>query len=385
MTQAAETLLLKQPTLSKDEIAFLYAGDLWITARDGSHPRRLTVQKGRKTSPYFSPDGQWIAFSADYDGNQSVYIIPREGGMPRRLTYHPYPDFVRGWTPDGKTVLFSSTLNSMSRRVRRLFTVPLDGGLPVPLPMHMAERGDYAPDGLRLAYTPYFEPFWSWKRYRGGMTLPIWVLDLQSYEHIEIPHENASDTFPCWLGDSIYFLSDRCGTMNLFRWQAGASAEQIVPNVEQVTHHTDFDVRSLTAGDGLLAYEQGGRIHLYNPQAHKSTTLNLTIAADLPYTRPHFEKADRYIYNAALSPTGQRSVFEVRGDIYTVPAKKGDIRNLTHTPGINERDPSWSPDGNTIAYFSDASGEYELIISDQKGMQKTNIPLGKRSFFYAPL
>lgn len=378
MTQPTETLLLKQPTLSQDEIAFLYAGDLWTAARDGSQPRRLTAQKGRKASPYYSPDGQWIAFSADYDGSQSVYILPREGGMPRRLTYHPYPDAVRGWTPDGTAVLFSSTLNTISRRVRRLFTVPLEGGLPTPLPMPMAERGDYSPDGQRIAYTPFAEPFWSWKHYRGGMTLPIWLLDLSGYAQIEIPHENASDTFPCWLGETIYFLSDRAGVMNLFRWPLGAQ------KVEQVTHHADFDVRALTAAQGRLVYEQGGRIHIYDPAAGQSTALHIAIAADLPYTRPHFEHAERYIYNAALSPTGQRAVLEARGDIFTVPAKKGAVRNITHTPAVNERDPAWSPDGQSIAYFSDASGEYELVIADQKGAQKASIPLGQPSFFYSP-
>src|SRR5581483_8179265 len=215
---AGETLLLKQPTVSANHIAFVYAGDIWIADLDGQHPRRLTAQKGRKQNPMFSPDGQSLAFSGDYDGNMSVYVIPIEGGAPRRLTYHPGPDLVRGWAPDGERILFASARESISARARRLYTVALDGGLASALPMPMAERGVFSPDGRRIAYTQYYEAFWSWKRYRGGMTVPIWVLDLASYAHVEIPHENASDTFPCWVGNAIYFLSDRAGVMNLFQY-----------------------------------------------------------------------------------------------------------------------------------------------------------------------
>ena len=194
----SETLLLKQPTISNEHIAFLYAGEIWIAGLDGTNPLRLTSQKGHKTQPYFSPDGNLIAFSANYDGNMSVYCISKDGGSPKKLTYHPEEDTVRGWTPDGKNVLFSSEYTSNIHRKRNLFTVSLDGGLPVPLSLPMAERAAYSPDGKFIAYTQYMETFWTWKRYRGGMTLPIWVLDVASFDHVEIPHVNASDTFPCW-------------------------------------------------------------------------------------------------------------------------------------------------------------------------------------------
>jgi len=374
-----ETLLLKQPTISSNEVAFLYAGDIWIAGRDGSQPRRLTAQSGRKSNPYFSPDGQWIAFSANYDGNQSVYVLPKEGGSPIRLTFHPDEDWVRGWTPDSRQVLFASTRESISIRVRRLFTVPVEGGMPIALPMDMAERGTFSPDGRYLAYTPFNEPFWSWKRYRGGQTVPIWVLDLKTYDHVEVPHVNASDTYPCWIGDRLYFISDRNKTMNVFCWQKPSQ------EVEQVTFHADFDVRSLNAGAGWLAYEQGGRIHLLEPETGKETPLVIAITPDLPSVRPHFKKAAHSILHYDISPSGQRAVFEAHGDIFTVPAKKGEIRNLTQTTGIAERYPAWSPDGQSIAYFSDASGEYELVISDQKGSKKTTIPLAKPTFFYSPV
>lgn len=373
-----ETLLLKQPTISSDAVAFLYAGDIWTASRDGSHPRRLTAQNGVKSSPYFSPDGNWIAFSGNYDGNMCVYVISQEGGSPVRLTFHPEEDSVRGWTPNGSQVLFASSREAIHARVRRLFTVPIDGGMPAVLPMDMAARGAFSPDGKYLAYTAYLEAYWSWKRYRGGMTVPIRVLDLATYNHVTVPHTNASDSFPCWVDDQLFFLSDRNHTMNVFRWQRTSN------DIQQVTFHTDFDVRSLTAGAGMLTYEQAGRIWLLDPAAGHATPLIISINPDLPSCRPHFKRAARFIQSYGISPSGQRAVFEARGEIFTAPAKKGDIRNLTRTPGAAERDPAWSPDGQSIAYFSDASGEYELVISDQKGIKKTTIPLGKKTFFYSP-
>jgi tricorn protease len=379
-TQATnETLLLKQPTISANHIAFVYAGDIWIAGLDGQHPRRLTAQKGRKQNPLFSPDGLSIAFSGDYDGNMSVYVVPIEGGSPRRLTYHPGPDLVRGWTPDGAQILFASARESISARARRLYTVSLEGGLAGALPMPMAERAAFSPDGRQIAYTQYYEAFWSWKRYRGGMTVPIWILDLATYAHAEIPHENASDTFPCWVGDSIYFLSDRAGVMNLFQYDRGAQA------VAQKTFHEDFDIRSLAGGAGRLAYEQGGRLHIFDPSSGAARALSIAIAADLPYTRPHYQPAEPFIATCGISPTGTRALFEARGEILSVPAAKGEIRNLTNTPGVADRDPAWSPNGQSIAYFSDASGEYELVVCDQKGAQKRVYPLGKQSFFYSPI
>jgi tricorn protease len=375
-----ETLLLKQPAVSAEHVAFLYAGDIWLAERDGRHPRRLTAHKGVKSAPMFSPDGQWLAFSANYDGNTSLYVINQAGGSPRRLTFHPGEDWMRGWTPDGQRILFASARDNPTIRYRRLYTTSLDGDFPEALPMPMAERGSYSPDGSHIAYTPIPEPFWSWKRYRGGQTLPIWVLNLATYDHVEIPHINASDTFPCWLGDAIYFISDRNQTMNLFCYHTRTQA------VSQITHHEDFDIRSLTAGDGVLAYEQGGRIHIFDPATGQHNRLAIHIAADLPHTRPHYKKAAPYIRHAAISPTGVRAVFEARGDIFTVPVKKGDIRNLTRTPDAHERYPAWSPDGRAIAYFSDANSEYELVLSDQTGLkEKTFIPLGKKTFFYTPI
>jgi len=374
-----ETLLLKQPSVSAQEVVFLYAGDLWIADRSGNSPRRLTAQKGMKSRPHFSPDGSRIAFSANYEGSQSVYVISREGGAPHRLTFHPNSDYVCGWTPDGTRVLFASELTMPHFRSTRFFTVSEEGSMPTPLPMDMAFRGSFSPDGKYIAYTRYSEGFWTWKRYRGGKTSPIWVLDLDTYDYIEIPHENANDAFPCWSGQDVYFLSDRCHTMNVFHWDA------VSRKVEQVTFHDDFDVRSITAGPDCLAYEQAGKLHLFDPQEKKSVPLKVSIAADLPEIRPHYKRASNAIRNCGISPTGQRAIFEARGEIFTVPAKKGNIRNLTHTTGVCERFPAWSPDGQFVAYFSDAGGEYDLVISDQRGVQKTTIALNKKTFFYSPI
>ena len=372
--------LLRQPTVSQEHVAFLHASDIWIANRDGSAPRRLTVHRGIKSAPMFSPDGRWIAFSGNYDGNMSVHVIPPEGGSPQRVTYHPGASLVRGWTPDSQRVLFASSRETPSARYHRLYTVGLDGAFPEPLPMPMAERGAYSPDGSRIAYTPVADAFWSWKRYRGGQVGRIWVLDLASHDYIQVPHEDANDSFPCWDGNAIYFVSDRANTMNLFRYGLESGT------MTQLTHHADWDLRSLTACDGILAYERNGDVHLFDPATGRDTRLEITIAADLPHERPRYRRVNHHIKHADLSPTGARAVFEARGEILTVPAKKGDIRNLTRTPDAHERYPAWSPDGQRIAYFSDASGEYELVIVDQTGLkERETISPGDRTHYYSPI
>jgi len=372
-----ETLLLRQPALSAEHLAFVYAGDLWLADHRGSHVRRLTATPGHKQTPHFSPDGRFLAFSGNDDGAASVYAVPVEGGTPRRLTFHPGDDLVRGWTPGGE-VLFASARLTISARVRRLYTLPLEGGHPVALPMPMAERGAFSPDG-RLAYTPFAEPFWSWKRYRGGMTVPIRLLDLGTLDEVEVPHENATDTFPCWLEGTLYFLSDRRGVVNVWQHVPGTG------DAQQVTFHDDFDVRSLTAGSGRLAYEQGGRVHLLTP-GEAPETLPIRVTADLPNTRPRHVKAAPHVTSFNLSPSGARAVLAARGEIVTVPTGKGDPRNLTNTPGACERDPAWSPDGQSVAYLSDAGGEYRLVVADQRGGVRRTYPLGETpSFYYSPL
>jgi tricorn protease len=374
-----ETLLLRMPAISRENVAFVYAGDIWIVNREGGQAKRLTVHQNVESDPKFSPDGRWIAFTGDYDGNMDVYVLSAQGGSPGRITFHPDADIVRGWSPDGKQILFASSRFSHARAYSRLFTISREGGFPEVLPMPMAERGDFSNDGSSIAYTPIRDAFLTWKRYRGGQTTPVWVFDLQTHQIREIPHENASDTQPVWLGNTVYFLSDRKHTMNVFGFDLSSG------RVSQITHHEGFDVKSLSAGGGVLIYEQAGRLHLLNPAEGTSVELKIHVDPDLPCVRPHFEKALPFIRNMDFSPSGKRALFEVRGDIFTVPAEKGDVRNLTKTPGVHERFPSWSPDGKWIAYVSDDSGEYQLRICDQKGMEKPKtIILGDPTFYYSP-
>ena len=378
--QTEKPLLLQKPTINRTHVVFSYAGDLWIAPREGGEARRLTVGPGIETDPYFSPDGTLIAFSGEYDGNVDVYVVPATGGVPRRLTWHPDADRVVGWTPDGKRILFSSSRHSYTR-VSRLFTVPVEGGFPEEVPLPMAEQGSYSPDGTRLAYVPLRPAFIAWKRYRGGRTTPIWIADLKDSRIEKIPRDNSNDFYPMWVGDRIYFLSDRNGRFSLFAYDLKTrQVREVVPN-------SGMDFKSASAGPDAIVYEQFGSLNLYDLKTGRTRRIPITLAGDLPTIRPSFERVARSIRDAGLSPTGVRAVFEARGEILTVPVEKGDIRNLTNSAGVADRYPAWSPDGRRIAYFSDESGEYALHIADQSGLGPTEkIPLDNPpSFYYSPV
>ncbi len=375
----AQPLLLQKPTVSKSQIAFSYGGDLWVVGREGGEARRLTAGIGVETDPHFSPDGSLIAFTGEYDGNRDVYVVPAAGGEPRRLTHHPDPDTVTGWTPDGKRILFRSTRSSYSR-FARLFTVAVEGGgLPEELPLPMADEGAYSPDGRRIAYVPLPHAFDAWKRYRGGRTSPVWIADLSDSRIEKVPRDNSNDFAPMWIGERIYFLSDRNGPVTLFYYDLKTK------KVLEALPASGLDLKSASAGPDAIVYEQFGSLHLYDLKSGREHAVDVSIAADLPQTRPTFEKVARYIESGGLSPSGARAVFGARGEILTVPAEKGDVRNLTNTPATADRYPAWSPDGTHIAYFSDESGEYALHIRDQNGMgDVTKIKLPP-SFYHSPL
>ena len=303
------------------------------------------------------------------------------GGVPHRLTYHPEPDIVVGWSPDGKDILFLSgraAWNDFSQ----LFRIHADGsGLPVDFPLPSADSGSLSPDGKQIAYTPFNQWQRAWKRYHGGQTQPVWIVDLATLDLTKVPRDNSNDSNPLWIGDKIYFLSDRNGPVTLFSYDTKSK------QVEQVVENKSFDLKSASAGPGGIVYEQFGSIHLYDTAAHAEHPVDITLHGDLPALEPGLTVIDPHtILNAAISPTGARAVFEAHGDIFTVPAEKGDARNLTNTSNAAERDPAWSPDGKSIAYFSDASGEYQLFIRDQNGIAPPKaIDLGPSpSFFYAP-
>ena len=378
---APKPLLLRHPTLSRDKIAFCYAGDIWTVSREGGDATRLTAGVGSKCDPYFSPDGQWIAYTAEYYGNPDVFVIPAAGGQPRRLTSHPSFDAVTGWTPDGKSVLFVSGRSS-AVDPPRLFTVPLAGGFPTELPLPMASSGSFSPDGSHIAYTPKFQWQDAWKRYRGGQTMAIWIARL-SDSHVEkIPRNNSNDTNPMWVGNRIYFLSDRNGPFSLFAYDTGTR------EVSEVVKNSGLDFKSADEGPGGIVYEQFGSLHLLDLNSGKEKAVEVRLHGEFPEVAPHFEKLEaKRILNANISPTGARAVFEIHGEIVTVPAEKGDIRNLTNSPSVADRDPAWSPDGKRIAWFSDESGEYALHIRDQNGLgDVTKINLGApASFYYSPV
>jgi tricorn protease len=379
--QSEQPLLLQKPTLSRDHIAFVYGGDLWIVGREGGEAKRLTTGIGIETRPYFSPDGSRIAFTGEYDGNVDAFVIPASGGIPSRLTYHPDSDEVLGWTPDGKQVLFRSSRHSYSF-FNRFFTIPVTGGFPTEIPLPMAEEGSYSPDGARMAYVPI--PQWqaAWKRYRGGQTKPIWIVNLFDSSVIEkIPRDNSNDFNPMWVGQTIYFLSDRNGPVTLFAYDLNTK------QVTLVVQNDGFDLKSACAGPGAIVYEQFGALYLHDLASGQSQRIDVRVVGDFSEVRPYFQKVKaNNLSNTGLSPTGARAVFQARGEIVSVPAEKGDIRNLTRTTNVAERDPAWSPDGKWIAYFSDESGEYALHLRDQSGLGEVRkINLGEPpSFFYSP-
>jgi tricorn protease len=357
-----DTRLLASPAITEGKIAFVYADDIWVADADGGAARRLTSHPGEEQSPAFSPDGKHLAFTASYDGNVDIYVVPVEGGEPKRLTWHPGDDIVRGFTPDGK-VLFASQRAVFSRRHSQFFTIGVEGGVPQPLPVPIGDMGAISPDGKYLAYTPLGERFRQWKNYRGGTVSRIWILNLSDLSHEEIPKPAAgcNDTEPMWIGKTVYFLSDRGGEFNLYSFNPGTK------ELIGLTDHGDFPIEHASAGAGKVIYEQAGYLHLYEPDSKRSTQLKVGVAADLAETRPRRVSNPKLVRSADISPTGKRAVLEYRGEIVTIPAKKGDPRVLTQTPGAHERSPVWSPDGKSIAYFSDASGEYALHVRPQDG------------------
>ncbi|MBN2172077.1 MAG: PD40 domain-containing protein [Candidatus Krumholzibacteriota bacterium] len=377
-----DTRLLAEPDCSADQVVFTYAGDLWVAPLAGGTARRLTADVGRERRPRFSPDGTLIAFSGEYDGNEDVFVIPAEGGEPRRLTWHPGEDVVQGFTPDGSAVLFTSQRSAHTRRIAQLFTVPIGGGFPERLPVPRAAKAEFSPDGEVVAYLPLGEVFRQWKHYRGGQASRIWLQDLSDASVLQIPQPEGrcNDTDPMWFAGRFFFLSDRDGEFNLYCF------DHETGTVEQRTFHDDFPVVAAAAGPGGIVYEQAGWLHRFDPATGASGRLVIGVAADLPEARPRWAAGDEWIRHWDLSPSGARAVFEFRGEIVTVPAEKGDPRDLTRTPGAHERWPAWSPDGARIAWFSDAGGEEALHVAPQDGAGAARVyPLAGAGFYDRPL
>jgi tricorn protease len=375
---SGQPLLLQKPTLSKTQIAFVYAGDLWTVSRDGGDARRLTTGPGIETNPIFSPDGSTIAFTGEYDGNVDVYTVPAAGGVPKRLTWHPSADVVLGWSPDGKKILFSSNRESYVN-VPELYTMDLNGSFPEKLPLPWGWEAAYSPDASRLAYVPMRRAFSAWKHYRGGDTTPIWLANLSDSKIEKVPRDNSNDYCPMWIGGKVYFLSDRNGPATL--WSYDTHSHQVKEEVK----NSGLDFKSAGAGPDGIVIEQFGSLSLFDLKSGKVKPVPVNIAGDLPEVRERMVNVSRRLTNAHLSPSAARAVFEARGEIITVPAEKGDVRVITNTPKIMERTPAWSPDGKTIAYFSDASGEYELHLAPQTGMGPVaKIAMPEPGFYRSP-
>ena len=376
---AQSTRLLHQPDVSARWVAFAYAGDIWLAPRAGGDARRVTSSPTVERDPHFSPDGKWLAFTGEYGGNADVYVVGVDSGTPRRLTWHPGADEVRGWTPDGQHVVFASSRTGVPAGQPKLWAVALAGGLPEPLPVPRALAGAISPDGRSIAYQLVRPWETEMRNYRGGQNQPIRVLDLQTRAMQKLPWTDSRDQQPVWLGGTIYFISDRDWTNNVWAYDTGTQT------LTQITHYNDFEVESVNAGDGVVAYEQAGDIHLYDPATRSDTKLDVHVSGDFPWAMPHAVDVGKSLTGPQLSPTGVRALFEARGDVVTVPADKGTWRDLTRSSGVADRAPIWSPDGRQIAWFSDASGEYKLMIGDQDGLtQPRAIVLRHPTYFYAP-
>ncbi len=375
------TLLLREPTISETHIVFVYANDLWIVDRDGVEARRLTSNEGSESLPHFSPDGTLIAFTAQYDGNDDVYVVPAEGGQPRRLTWHPGQDRVMGWSPDGESILFVSGRDGVPTKESQFFTIHKDGGMPEKLPVPRAVSGQVSPDGRRIAYqeVSFSDP--EWRNYRAGQAKPVWIMDLDDYSLIKTPQADGERHMdPVWLGNKVYFISERDYAANIWSFDIDSRV------LNQETFHADFDVKNIGAGGGVLVYEQGGSLHILDPENGETEKLVINVRGDFHWSRTRWEDVSAAaLQNASLSPSGQRALFEYRGEVFTVPREHGDPRNITNSPGVADRFPAWSPDGSRVAWFSDEGGEYGLVIGSQDGMGEIRrIDLPEPSFFFRP-
>jgi tricorn protease len=376
--QANGTRFLRQPSVGPDAIAFVHANDLWVVGRDGGEARRLTTDVGAETEPAFSPDGRWIAFTGEYGGNQDVFVVPAQGGQPRRLTWHPGADVVQGWTPDGR-VIFQSGRAGVPTRLTTFYTVSLEGGLPTPLPVHQAYLGEMSDDGRMLAYQEI--GFWDpeWRNYRGGQAQPVRVVNLATLELETPPWEGERHMDPTWMDGLVYYISERDWAANVWSYDPRTKQER------QLTFHSDFDVKSLDAGHGVVVYEQAGYLHEINPASGARRHLVIHAHGDHNWARARWADVPAaQLANARLSATGKRAAFEYRGDVFTVPAEHGSWRNVTESSGVADRYPFWSPDGTKLAWFNDQGGEYGLVVADQDGRSQRRYAIPGNTFYFTP-
>ena len=387
---AAQTKLLRFPDLHGDRVVFSYAGDLWLASTAGGLATRLTAHPGLELFPRFSPDGSRIAFTGQYDGDEQVYVIPAAGGVPRQLTWYPargplaprwgYDNQVYDWSPDGRAVLFRSLRYSTDLSDSRLFLASTEGGLPIPLPMPESGAGDLSPDGTRVVYSPLFRDFRSWKRYEGGWAQELYIFDRETHLVERVTTHRRADRDPMWIGNAIYFTSDRSGTLNLYSYDLG-SRETV-----QLTDSGTWDVR-WPGDDGAnrIVYELNGELEIYSIDQGASRPIAITVPDDGLAMRPSRVAAADLIEDAELSPKGERALFVARGDVFTAPIENGPTRNLTRSSSAHDKWARWSPDGARIAYVSDATGEDEIYLVAQDGSgEPEQLTTGGQAMRYAP-
>ncbi|HTR22970.1 MAG TPA: PDZ domain-containing protein [Terriglobales bacterium] len=392
--QQTEGRLMLFPDIHNDKVAFVYGGDIWLASSSGGEARRITSHAGRELFPKFSPDGKWLAFTAQYDGNLNVYVMPVDGGQPTQLTFfqgqaQPLSDRmgflneVIGWTQDSQNVIFLSRRDASNGWTKRPYTVSVNGGMPKPMIMDEGGFLSFSPDGGKVAYNRIFRNFRQWKRYTGGLAQDITILDLKT-NTVDglVPHTDYTDTFPMWHGNTIYFTSDRGDDHRLNIYGYDTASKQ----VQQFTNFTDWDCMFPSMGPNGVVFENGGYLYTFDFQTHKATKLTIYINGVRDQAMKHWTDASRHITDFDIAPDGKRAVFAARGEVFTVPAKEGSIRNLTQSPAVREQKVAWSPNGQYIAYISDRTGEDEIYISPQDGQgPEEAITSGHKGFMFQPL
>jgi tricorn protease len=365
-----EARMLRYPNINGNQIVFVYAGDIWTVDSNGGDARQLTSHKGLELFPKISPDGKWIAFSAEYSGSRQVYIIPSQGGTPQQLTYYNsigempprggFDNVILGWTPDSKKVLFRANRTQYGDRMGNYYTVSIEGGLEEELPVPHGGFADLSPDGKKLVFSYIDREFRTWKRYKGGRASKLWIYDLEKNVSEQITEFKGTDHIPTWYGDKIYFASDRDLWLNIHSYNVKTK------EIKQITKHQNFDVMWPSGTNGQIAYEVGGYLYKLNLETEKSERVPINIKYDFANTLPYHKNVKDNIHSSSISPSGNRVLFDARGDIFSVPAGEGTTHNLTDTQGVRSVYPQWSPDGKWIAYYSDQTGEYEVYLLENK-------------------
>ncbi|HSO88334.1 MAG TPA: PDZ domain-containing protein [Draconibacterium sp.] len=378
---AQETRLLRQPTLSDSKVAFTYGADVWVTNLENSITTRLTSTGAVESNPVFSPDGKTIAFTSNRSGTSAVYTVPAEGGTPTRLTWYPSGAIVCGWTPDGESVLFASPRETAPAGYDRLWTVSKNGGPEKLLSKQWGNSGSFSPDGKKIAIDRVSRWDVEWRAYRGGQNTPLVILNLADLSEELIPNEKTTDINPVWLGDNVFFLSDRDWVMNIWSYNT------VSKELKQETKYKDSDVKWLSGNKNQLVFEREGFLHTMNISTGKTTQLSVSINGDFPWAEVQWTDVSQSARSVTLSATGKRAIMEARGEIFTVPVENGNTRNLTNSSGVADRSPVWSPKGDKVAWFSDAGGKgYSLMIGAQDGLTPPkSIPIGESKLGWEPV